>query len=176
MFNSAWLHGLQHTGLFYPPLSPGVCLNSCPLSRWCYLTILSFAISFTFCLQSFPSSGSFPMNWFFESGGQSIGASASASVLPVTVQDWFLLELTGLVSLQSKWLSRAFSSTTIWKHHFFLAFQSQRRAMPKNVHLHSFQMPVRLCSKSFKLGFSSTWTKNFQMYKLDLEKAKEPEI
>ena len=106
MFNSAWLHGLQHTGLFYPPLSPGVCLNSCPLSRWCYLTILSFAISFTFCLQSFPSSGSFPMNWFFESGGQSIGASASASVLPVTVQDWFPLGLTGLISALCKVISR----------------------------------------------------------------------
>ena len=101
--NSLWLHGPQHTRLFCPPLSPGVCSNSCPLSRWCYMTISSFAIPFTFCLQSFPSSVSFPMNRFFKSGGQSIGASASASVLPVNVQGWFLLKLTGLVSLQSKW-------------------------------------------------------------------------
>ena len=102
-----------------PSLSPGACSNSCPLSQWCHPTISSSAIPFSSCLQSFPASGSFPVSQFFISGGQSIGALPSASVLPMTIQDWFLLGLTGLISLQSKGLSRVFSSTTIWKHQFF---------------------------------------------------------
>ena len=93
-----------------PPLSPRVCSNSYPLSWWCYLTISSSVVPFFFCLQSFPASGSFPMSQLFVSGGQSTGASASASVLPMNIQDWFLLGLTGL-NLQSKGLSRVFSST-----------------------------------------------------------------
>ena len=96
---------------------PGVCSNSCPLSWWCYLTISSSAIPFSFYLQFFPASGSFPMSWFFSSGGQPIVASASA--LPMNIQGWFLLGLTGLISLQSKGLSRVFSSITIWKDQFF---------------------------------------------------------
>ena len=96
---------------------PGVCSNSCPLSWWCYLTISSSAIPFSFCLQSFPASGSFPMSQFFSSCGQPIVASASA--LPMHIQGWFLLGLTGLISLQSKGLSRVFSSIIIWKHQFF---------------------------------------------------------
>ena len=96
---------------------PGVCSNSCPLSWWCYLTFSSSAIPFSFYLQSFPASGSFPMSWFFSSGGQPIVASASA--LPMNIQGWFLLGLTGLISLQSKGLSRVFSSITIWKDQFF---------------------------------------------------------
>ena len=115
--DSLWPHGLQHTRLPYPSLSPRVCSNSCPLSWWCYLIISSSVIPFSFCLQSFPVSGSFPMSWFFASGGQSIGASASASVLPVNIQGIFSLELTGLISLQSKGLSRVFSST-IRKYQF----------------------------------------------------------
>ena len=87
--------------------SPAVSSNSCSLSQWCYLTISSSAAHF-FCLQFFPSSGSFPMSWIFTSGGPSIGASASASILPMNVQDWFPLELTSLISLQSKGLSRVF--------------------------------------------------------------------
>ena len=82
MFNSLWAHGLQHTRLLCPSLSPGVCSNSCPLSPWCYLTISSVT-PFSFCLQPFPASGSFPMSWLFPSVGQSIRASASVSVLPV---------------------------------------------------------------------------------------------
>ena len=89
-------------------LSSGVCPNSCPLCQWCYLNISSSAASFSFCLQPFPASG-----------GQSIGVSASTSVLLMNIQGWFPLELTGLISLQSKGLSRVFSSTTVWKHQFF---------------------------------------------------------
>ena len=102
--NSLWPHGLQHARL--PRLStPGACSNSCPLNWWCHPTISSFVVPFSSCLQSFPGSGSFPISQFFTSGGQSIGASASASVLPMNIQDWFPLGLTGLISLQSKGLS-----------------------------------------------------------------------
>ena len=104
-------HGLEHTRLPCPSLSPGVCSDSYPLSQWCYLTISSSAALFSFCLQSFPASGSFPMSRVFTSGGQNIGASASASVLPMNIQGWFPLGLTGLISLLSKGLSRVFSST-----------------------------------------------------------------
>ena len=100
-FNCLLPHGLQHARLLCPPPSPGVCLNSCSLSRWCYPAISSSATLF-FCLQSFPASGSFPVSRLFASGGQSIGASASASVLPVNIQGWFPLGLTGLISLLSK--------------------------------------------------------------------------
>ena len=99
-------YGLQHTRLSCPWLSPGICSKSCPLRWWCHQTISFSVIPFSFCPQSFPASGSFPMSWFFTWGIQSIGASAYASVLPMNMQDWFLLELTGLVSLLSKELSR----------------------------------------------------------------------
>ena len=95
---------------------PGAYSNSCPLSWWCHPTISSSVVSSS-CLQSFPASGSFQMSQFFTSGGQSIGASAS--VVPVNIQDWFLLGLTDLISLQSKGLSRVFSNTTVQKHQFF---------------------------------------------------------
>ena len=91
--------------------------NSCPLSRWCHPTISSSVTPF--CIQSFPASGSFPMNQFFASGGQSIGASASASVLPMNIHDWFPLGWTGWISLLSKGLSRVFSNTRVQKHQFF---------------------------------------------------------
>ena len=92
--------------------------NSCPLSQWCHPTIPSSVTLFSSCLQSFPASGSFPMSRLFSSGDQSIGASASASVPPMNIQDWFPLELIGLISLKSKRLSRVFSNTTIQKHQF----------------------------------------------------------
>ena len=101
--NSLWLRGLQHTRLPCALPTPGACSNSCLSNQWCHPTISSSIILFS-CLQSFPASGSFPMSQFFTSGGQSIGASASASVLPVNIQDWFPLRLTGLISLQSKGL------------------------------------------------------------------------
>ena len=113
-----WLHGLQHAKLSCPSLSPGVCTNLYPLNWWCYPIISSSVIPFS-CPQSFPTTGSFPMNWLFVTGGQSTRASAWASVLPMNTQSWFPLGLTGLISLLSKRLSRVFSSTTIWKHQFF---------------------------------------------------------
>ena len=115
-------HGLQHARLPCPSLSPEACSSSCPLSWWCYPTILSSLVPFSSCLQSFSASGSFLMNWLFISGGQSIGDSAS--VLPMNIQDWFPLGLSGLISLQSKGLSRVFSNTTVPKHQFFGAQSS----------------------------------------------------
>ena len=96
------------------PLSPGACSNSCPLSRWCHPTISSSVAPFSSSPQSFPASGSFPMSWLFASGDQSIGASVS--VLPMNIQGWFPLGLTGLISLLEKGV---FSNTTVWKHQFF---------------------------------------------------------
>ena len=111
-------HGLQHSRLPCPSLSPGACSNSCPLSWWCHPTILSSVAPFSSCAQSFPASGSFPMSHLFASGGQGIGASVLASVLPNNIQDWFPLELTALIFLQSKGLSTVFSNTTVQKHQF----------------------------------------------------------
>ena len=105
------LHGLQHPRLPCPSPTPEACSNSCPSSRWWHPTISSSVVPFSSCLQFFPSSGSFPMSQFFTSGGQSIGVSASASVLPMN-HDWFPLGWTGWISLQSKGLSRVFSNTT----------------------------------------------------------------
>ena len=108
--NSLRPHELQHARLPCPPLSPNVCSNSCPLSQWCSLTRSSSGSHFSFCLQSFQASGSFPMSYLFMPSGQSTGASASASVLPMNIQGWFPLGLTGLISLQSKGHSRPFSA------------------------------------------------------------------
>ena len=113
MSDSFWPHGLQHARLPCPLLSSKVCSNSCPLDCWCHPTTSSSVVPFSSCLQSFPTSGSFLMSWLFTSGGQNIGASASASVLPMNIQDWFPLGWTGWISLQSKGLSRAFSYTTV---------------------------------------------------------------
>ena len=113
MFDFLRLQELQYTRLPCPSLSLGICSNSCPSSWWCHPTILSSIIPFSSFLQSFPAAGSFPRGEFFASGGQSIDISASASVLPTNVQDWFPLGLTGWITLQSKGLSRVFSSTTV---------------------------------------------------------------
>ena len=110
-------HGLQHTRLLCPSWTPGVYSNPCPLSWWWHPTISSSVISFSSCLQSVPASRSFQMSQFFVSGSQSIGVPASASVLPVNIQDWSPLGWTGWISLQSKGLSRVFSNTTVQKHH-----------------------------------------------------------
>ena len=112
-------HGLQHARLPCPSLSPGVCSDSCPLSRWCDPTISSSVTPFSSCPQSFPASGSFPVSRHFLSGGQNIGASVLTSVLPMNIQGWFPLGLIGLISLLSQGLSSIFSSTTIQKHRFF---------------------------------------------------------
>ena len=103
-----WPCWLQYARLPCHSPSPGVCSNSCPSSRWCHSTISFPVIPFSSCLQSFPASGSFPVSWFFASGGQSVGASASASVLPMNIQDWFPLGWTGLICLHPKRLSRVF--------------------------------------------------------------------
>ena len=112
-------HELKHGR---PPClspTPRACSNLCPSSWWCHPTISSFVVPFSSCLQSFPASGSFQMSQFFTSGGQSIGVSALASVLRMNIQGWFPLGWTGWISLQSKGLSRVFSSTTVQKHQFF---------------------------------------------------------
>ena len=111
MSSSLKSHGLHHARLPCPSLSPGVYSNSCPLSRWWHPAISSSFTPFFSCFQSFPASGSFPMSQLCASGSPSIGASTSASVLPVNTQGWFPLELTGLISLQPKGFLRVFSST-----------------------------------------------------------------
>ena len=116
--NSLWHHGLQHARPPYPSPSPRACSNSCPLSWQCHPIISSSVIPLSSCLQYFPVSGSFPMSQFFGSGGQSIGASASESVLPMNIQDWFPLGMTGLIFLLSNGLSRVSSNTTVQQHQF----------------------------------------------------------
>ena len=132
MSSFVWPHGLQHARLPCPSPTPGACSNSCPLSWWCHPTTLSSVIPFSSCLQSFPASGAFPMSQLFTSGGQSIGASAS--VLPMHIQDWFPLGWIGWISLQSKGLSRVFSNTTVQKHQFFGA----QFSLWSNSHIHTW--------------------------------------
>ena len=117
--NSFRTRGPQHARPPCPSPTPGVYSNSYPLSWWWHPTISSSVVPFSSRLQSFPALGSFPMSQFFASGGQIIGVSASASVLPMNIQDWFPLGWTGWISLQSKGLSRVFSNTTVQKHQFF---------------------------------------------------------
>ena len=126
MSDSVRPHGLQHARPTCP--SPTPWAYSCPLSRWCHPTVSSSVIPFSSHLQSFPASGSFPLSQFFASGGQSIGVSASVSVLPMNIQDWFPLGWTAWISLQSKGLSRVFSNTTVQKHQFFGAQPVDSRA------------------------------------------------
>ena len=119
MSDSLWPHGLQHTRPRCPSLSSRVCPSSCPFNWWCHPTISTSVALFSICLQSFPAWVPFPLSWLFASGGQNIGASASASTLPMNIQGWFSLGLTSLISLQSKGFSTVFSSTTAQKHQFF---------------------------------------------------------
>ena len=134
MSDSLWPHRLQHTRLPCPLPTPGACSNSCPSSRWCHPTTSSSIVPFSSCLQSFPASGSFPRSQFFASGGQSIGASASASVLPMNIQGGFLSGLTNLLPWLSKRLSRAFSNTTFQKHQFY----STQLSLQSNSHIHTW--------------------------------------
>ena len=127
-------HALQHARLPCLSLSPRVGSNSCPLSWWFYLIILSSVTSFSSCSQSFPATSSFPISWLFDSGGQNIGASASALVLPMNIQGLFPLGLTGLISMKSKGLSRVYSSTTIWKHQLF----NTQPSLWSNSHIHTW--------------------------------------
>ena len=106
--NFFWPHGLQYTRPPCPSPTPGAYSNTCPSCQWCHPTMSSFVVPFSSCLQSFPAPESFPMSQFFTSGAPSIGVSASASVLPMSIQDWFSLGLTSLISLKSRALSRVF--------------------------------------------------------------------
>ena len=124
-----WRHGLQHARLLCPSPIPRACSNSCTWSGWCHPTTSSSS-----CLQSFPASGSFPISQLFTLGGQSIGASASASVLSVNIQDWSPLGWTGLISLQSKELARVFSNTTVQKHQLL----GTQTSLWSNSHVHTW--------------------------------------
>ena len=132
--DSLWPHELQHTRPPCPLPTPRVYPNSCPLSWWSHPTISSSVAPFSSCPQSLPASGSFPMSQLFAWGGQSIGISASASVLPMNTQDWSPLEWTGWISLQSKELSSVFSNTTVQRHQFFGAQLSSQ----SNSHIHTW--------------------------------------
>ena len=132
--DSLWPHGMQHARLPCLSPTPGAYSNSCPSSRWCNPTISSPVIPFFSCLQSFPASEFFPVSQFFTSGCQRIGVSVSTSVLPMNTQDWFPLGWTGLISLQSKGLSRVLSNTAVQKHQFFSAQPSSQ----SNSHIHTW--------------------------------------
>ena len=136
MSDSLWPCEPQHARPPCPSPTPTVYPNSCPLSRWCHLTISSSVSPFSSWLQSFPTSGSFQMSQLFTSGGQNIGVSASISVLPMNTQDRFPLGWTGWISLQSKGLSRVFSNTTVQKHQFFGAQPS----LQSNSHIHTWPL------------------------------------
>ena len=147
MCNSLHPHGMQHARPLCPSPTPRVYSNSCPLSQWCHPNISPSVISFSSNLQSFPASGSFQVSLFFESGGQSTGVSASVSVLPMNIQDWFPWGLPGLISLQSKGLSRVFSNTTVQKYHFFatqLSSQSNSR-----IHTWPLEKNIALTRRTF---------------------------
>ena len=131
VFDSLWPHGLQHVRLPYPSPTPRAYSKSCPLSQWWPSNHLS-VIPFSSCLQSFPASGSFPISQFFISGGHSIGVSASTSVFPLNIQDWFPLGWTGWISLLSKRLSRVLSNCGVQKHHFF----GTQLSLWSNSHIH----------------------------------------
>ena len=128
------LHGLQHARSPCPSPTPGAYSNSCPLNWWCHLTILSCIDPFYSCFRSFPAAGSFQMSQLFASGSQSTWVSASMSVLPMNIQDWFPLGWTSCISSQSKELSRVFSNITVQKHQFFDAQVS----LWSNSHIHTW--------------------------------------
>ena len=134
--NSLQPHGLQHTRPPCPSSAPRIYSDSCPLSWWCHPTISSSVVPFSSCSEYFPASGSFPMIQLFAWGGQSIGVSVSASVLPVNTQDWSPLGWTSGISLQSKGLSRVFSNTAVQKHQFFSAQLSSQ----SNSHIHTWPL------------------------------------
>ena len=134
--DSLWLHEPQHARLCCPSPTPRIHSNPCSLSQWCHPTISSSVARFSSSPQSFPARGSFQMSQLLASGGQSIGVSASASVLPMNTQDWSPLGGTGWISLQSKGLSRVFSNTTVQKHQFF----SIQPSLWSNSHIYSWLM------------------------------------
>ena len=155
------------------PVLLRVCSNSCPLSRWCHLTISSSVIPFSRWPQFFPASGSFSMSQLFDSGSQSIRASASASVLPMDIQGWFPLGLTGLITLLSKGLSRGFSSTTVWKHQFFHAQPSSWSNSNSSLNQHPKEGGVSLifhrsCTNSPRFTIWSSFSQKFYFWHLEI--------
>jgi len=136
MSDSLWLHESQHARPPCPSPTPRVHSNSCPSSWWCHPAISSSIVPFSSCPQSLPASESFPMSQLFSWGGQSIGGSALASVLPMNTQDWSPLEWTGWTSLQSKGLSRVFSNTTLQKYQFF----GTQLSSQFNSHIHTWPL------------------------------------
>ena len=134
MSDSSQPHESQHARPPCPSPTPGLHSDSRPSSQWCHPATSSFVIPFSSCLQSFPASGSFPVSQFFTSVGQSIGVSASASVLPRNIQEWFPLGWTGWISLKSKGLSGVFSKITVQKHQFFGA----QLSLGSNSHIHTW--------------------------------------
>ena len=136
MSDPLWYHGLQHARHPCPSAAPGVHPNTCPSSPWCHPALSSSVVPFSSCLQPLPASGSFPMSQFFTTGDQSIGVSASASVLPMNTQDWSPLGWTGWISLLSKGLSRILSNTTVQKHQFF----SVQLSLQSNSHIHTWPL------------------------------------
>ena len=131
-------HEPQHARPPCPSPTPGVHPDSCPLSQWCHSTISSSVVPLSSCLQSFPASWSFQMSQFFTSCGQSVGALVSASVLPMNIQDWFPLGLTGWISLQSKGLLRVFPNSTVWKH-WLLGIQP---SLWSDSHIHTWLLEI----------------------------------
>ena len=170
-------HGPQHTRPPCPSPTPGVYSNSCPLSQWCHPTISSSVVPFSSRLQSFPASGSLPMSQFFASGGQSIGVSASTSVLPMTTQDWFPLGWTGWISLLSKGLSRVLSNTTVQKHQFF----SQTIALTRRTFVSKVMSLLFNTHSGFVIAFLSrskslliSWLQSLFVVILEPKKIKVP--
>ena len=148
MSDSLWPHESQHTRPPCPSPTPRVHPNPCPSSRWCHPAISSSVIPFSSCLQSFPPSGSFQMSHLFTLGGQSIAVSASASVLPKNIQDWYPLEWIGWISLQSKGLSKVFSNTTVQKHQFF----STQLSLYSNSHIRTWALEKPVLTRRTFVG------------------------
>ena len=136
VFDSLWPHESQHARPSCPSPTPGVYSNSCPSNQWSHPAISSSVVPFSSCPRSLPASRSFPVSQLFAWGGQSIGASASSSVLPMNSQDWSPLGWTGWIFLQSKGLSRVFSNTTVQKHQFF----GPQLSSESNSHIHTWPL------------------------------------
>ena len=164
--DSLWPYGLQHARLPCPSPTPGACSNSCASSRWCHPAISSSIIPFSSCLQSFPTSESFPMNWLFESGGQSIGASASTTFLLMNIQGWFPLGLTDflavqrtLKSLPQHYNSKAsfFGAQPLWfNYHIHISLSTSLKVKMKSIsHVRLFATPwTAACQAPLPMGFS----------------------
>ena len=168
MSHSLQHHGLQHARLPFSTPNHWACSNSCPSSQWCHLTISFTVIPFSSCLQSFPASRSFPVSQFFASGGQSIGVSASASVLPMNIQDWFSLGLTGLTSLQSKGLSSFLqhhsSKASILQSSAFFTVQLSYSYMTNLNDSKAFNSSTSLSCSSFLVGEIKTHWRQETVY------------